>query len=71
MSEEIKCERCGKGSLVLGTLEGVSFVPVTNKRRLITKGIYGLTALACSECGWLTSFKVDPAALKKLVEGKR
>jgi len=66
MSEEIKCERCGKGNLVLGTLESVSFVPVTKKRRFMTKGIYGLTALACPECGSLCAFKLDVAALKKL-----
>jgi hypothetical protein len=70
MSEINKCEYCGKEGVVKGTLEAVSFVPETSKPKLMTKGVYGLCALACLECGRLSGLQLDPAVLKRLVSRK-
>lgn len=67
MSEETKCEYCGKEGLLKGTLEGVSFVPEASKRKLMETGVYGVRALACPECGRLSGFQLDAAVLKKLI----
>jgi hypothetical protein len=55
--------------LIFGTLEAVSFVPAKQKAKFMAKGIYGLSAFACSECGRLSFLKVDVATLKKTIAG--
>jgi hypothetical protein len=67
MNEIKKCEFCGKGDLVLGTLEAVSFVPVKGKKRFFDKGVYGMKAFACLNCGRLSHFALDIDTLKEIV----
>jgi len=67
MNTQTKCERCGKENLVKGTLEGVSFVPATKQRKFLSKGVYGIEALVCIECGNLSSLGLDATVLKKLI----
>jgi hypothetical protein len=66
MNEEGSCEHCGKTKLVKGTLEGVSFVPETVTSKWLAKGVYGIQAVACAECGRLSDFKLDADTLKKI-----
>jgi hypothetical protein len=65
---ETKCEYCGKDGLISGTLEGVSFVPSSGKTKFMEKGVYGLTACACTECGRLSLLKLDTKILKKILK---
>ena len=70
MNDKSKCEYCGKDGVVKGTLEAVSFVPDASKPKLMSRGVYGLSAFACSECGRLTGLQLDAAVLRRLVSGK-
>ena len=62
------CEYCGKGDLLEGTLEGVSFKPSSEDKKWLAKGIYGIKAMACPECGRLSNFSIDTETLRKLMK---
>jgi hypothetical protein len=60
------CKSCGKEALVKGTLEGVSFVPEAIAGKWISKGVYGIQAIVCAECGRFADLTLDPEALKRI-----
>ena len=63
------CQFCKKGELIEGTLEGVSFQPLSEQKRFISKGVYGVKVMACPECGHLSEFKLsDLDALRRIMK---
>lgn len=68
MTAKDTCAKCGSDRLVRGTLEGVSFVPKVAERKYLSKGIYGITAQTCLECGSLADLGLDANTLRRLIE---
>ena len=64
----MECEICKKGKIVEGTLEGVSFRPSKQRKKIFASGIYGIKAKACSNCGRLIELELDTKALNKIME---
>jgi hypothetical protein len=65
------CEYCKNVCLIEGTLEGVSFMPLSEKKRWIKTGIYGIKTMVCPVCGRFSNFRSDNesiAYLKKITE---
>jgi hypothetical protein len=62
------CKFCKDGELIEGTLEGVSFEPAMQSKKIFSKGVYGIRVLVCSNCGQLSDLKLDLEALKKVTE---
>jgi hypothetical protein len=65
------CEYCAKTDLIEGTLEGVSFQPISESKKWLSSGIYGIKVLVCVECGRLSNFSLDNKSLKELLDKKR
>lgn len=64
------CEFCKKGELIEGTLEGVSFQPSCENKKLFSSGVYGIKSMVCPECGRLTNFCLNTETLTKIVKKK-
>jgi len=64
------CESCKKESLVEGTLEGVSFQPVSEKSKWLSSGIYGIKAYVCMDCGCISRLSIDTEILKNILKSK-
>jgi len=62
------CSRCKKAELIDGTLEGVSFEPSPQRKKIWSGGVYGIRASACPECGGLSDFRLNTDALKKMLK---
>jgi hypothetical protein len=65
------CQSCKKGKLIEGTLEGVSFQPLSEGKKWLSSGVYGIHALVCLECGLISDLSVDTKALEKLTRADR
>lgn len=61
------CQWCKKGKLVEGTLEGVSFQPLSEGKKWLSSGIYGIRATACSNCGCISDLAIDTESLQKIL----
>ena len=61
------CQSCKKGKLVEGTLEGVSFQPRSEWKKWFSKGVYGIRAKACSNCGRISDMAIDTETLRKII----
>ncbi len=59
---------CNKGKLIEGTLEGVSFEPISEHKKMLASGVYGIKAMVCTECGYLSNFNLDTETLKKITK---
>ncbi len=64
----MKCRSCGNAEPILGTLEGVSFVPCKEEKKVFATGVYGITASVCPECGLISNFRLDAETLKKILK---
>jgi hypothetical protein len=60
------CNYCKEAELIEGTLEGISFEPFSEHKKLLTSGVYGIRAMVCPKCGRLSDFSLDVEALKKI-----
>lgn len=67
--QKIKGERgsCGSTQYIEGTLEAVSFEPISEKKKIFSKGIYGISAKVCIDCGKVDSLFVPSEPLKDLL----
>ncbi len=65
------CKKCGKANVVQGSIEGVSFVPIAESKRMFATGVYGIEATVCPECGDISELRLDTGALKKILKTKR
>ena len=65
------CEFCKKAEVVEGTLEGISFEPVSGQKKWFAKGVYCIRATACPECGRLTDLSLDAKSLVKAMSNKK
>lgn len=61
------CQWCKKGNLVEGTLEGVAFQPLSEGRKWLGSGVYGIHAAVCSNCGRVSDITIDTDALRRVV----
>ena len=68
MSNNVKCQWCSSPRLIPGMLEGVSFVPNATDRKFMSKGVYGITAHACLDCGRIDCIGLDVKVLERLVK---
>jgi hypothetical protein len=57
--------------MVEGGLEGISFVPGQQEKRFFSSGVYGIRAVACTGCGYLSALTLDANALSKILSNKR
>jgi hypothetical protein len=62
------CDCCKKEDLIEGTLEGVSFKPQSEHKKILSSGVYGIKAMVCPSCGRLSNFALDAEALKKILK---
>ena len=62
------CDKCKNAELINGTLEGVSFQPSSEEKKLFSKGIYGIRVLVCPGCGSITDMRLDVKVLKKMIK---
>lgn len=62
------CEYCQKAEVIEGTLEGVSFEPLSERKRRFASGVYGIKALVCPKCGRLSNFSLDTESLKNITK---
>jgi RHS repeat-associated protein len=62
------CDYCKKTELIEGTLEGVSFEPGSEHKKVLSSGVYGIKAMACPSCGRLSDFALNVEALKKMLK---
>ena len=62
------CNYCKKEELIEGTLEGVSFKPQSEHKKVLSSGVYGIKAMACPSCGKLSDFSLNVEALKKILK---
>ena len=65
------CQYCKKGKLIEGTLEGVSFQPLSEAKKWLSSGVYGIQGLVCLECGRISDLSVDTKTLEKLTRPSR
>jgi len=65
------CKWCKRESLVEGTLEGVSFKPLIEKKKWLSSGVYGIRAFVCYECGRISELLVDTKTLQKILKMKK
>ena len=63
----MQCEFCQSGQLTEGSLEGVSFEPCSEKKRILSKGAYGITCVVCLDCGRIDRLRIDPEAVRRLL----
>ncbi len=61
------CNYCKKAEMIEGTLEGISFEPLSEHKKMLTSGVYGIRAMVCPKCGRLSGFSLDVEALKKML----
>lgn len=61
------CHSCKKGELIEGTLEGVSFQPLSEAKKWLSSGVYGIHATACSNCGRILDMAIDTQTLRRIV----
>jgi hypothetical protein len=67
--EKMLCKLCKKAELIEGTLEGVSFKPLSEQRKFLSTGVYGIKVMVCPECGHLSEFKLsDVEVLRKIIK---
>jgi uncharacterized Zn finger protein len=66
--EEMVCKNCGNSEFTSGILEGVAFTPSTEKRKLLSTGIYGIEAVVCVKCGQIINLSLDINALNKVLK---
>jgi hypothetical protein len=64
----MRCSHCKSENLIEGTLEGISFQPLTEDRKWLAKGVYGIRAMACPICGFLSNLRIDKDALKAILK---
>ncbi len=64
----MKCTCGSKEALVEGTLEGVSFEPTQEAKKLVARGVYGLTATVCPACGRIGDLRLNTEALKSVLK---
>jgi hypothetical protein len=69
MKEDL-CKHCGQGPIIDGSLEGVTFVPESRSKKLLTTGIYGLSLSVCSACGYVADIRMNIDALAKRLRDK-
>ena len=62
------CKHCPDVELVRGSLEGLSFVPERGKKKLMSSGVYGITAMVCPGCGRISDLALDTEALRKALK---
>ena len=62
----MQCDQCKNANLVEGRLEGVSFVPQKEHRKLFSSGVYGIKTLICLECGKLLELRMEDGAIETL-----
>ncbi len=62
------CQWCKKGELIKGTLEGVSFQPLSEGKKWLSSGVYGIRGVVCSNCGRIAELTVDTATLQKILQ---
>ena len=62
------CKNCGNSEFTSGILEGVSFTPSTEKRKLLSTGIYGIEGVVCVKCGQFANLSLDINALNKMLK---
>ena len=65
------CDHCKKAELIEGTLEGVSFEPQSEHKKMLSSGVYGIKAMACPFCGSLSNFALNAEALKKILKRQK
>jgi hypothetical protein len=64
----MECKHCTHVELVRGNLEGLSFIPERGRKKLISSGVYGVTAMVCPECGRISDLALDTKALRKALK---
>jgi hypothetical protein len=62
------CNYCKKAELIGGTLEGVSFEPQSEHKKLFSSGIYSIKVMVCPSCGRLSDFALNVDALQKIIK---
>jgi hypothetical protein len=67
----MKDSDCPHVRLVTGTLEGVAFQPDKSSKRRFSRGIYGLVAEVCLDCGNILQITVDVQTLKDVIVHKQ
>jgi hypothetical protein len=61
----MNCPHCHREHTVEGKLEGVSFFSHNQAKKFIGKGIYGIEATLCLDCGCLNNVHIDKEVIKK------
>ena len=64
------CRECQQAEVVEGTLEAVSFEPTSQCKKFFTRGVYGLKAVACPNCGSVYGIHLDEKELRKIIKVK-
>jgi hypothetical protein len=62
------CEYCEKIEMISGTLEGISFEPLSEHKKWLATGVYGVKASVCPKCGRLSNLSIDIDSLKKITK---
>lgn len=71
MNDSVKkkvCPHCQGKELVEGTLEGVSFQPLAEGKKLFSSGVYGIHATVCASCGRILEPMIDTKTLRKILK---